>query len=60
MEQEGARGVRPTFRQVVFDTTSARSLAQFYRSLLGWEYRPGDEPPTQGEPDPRGSDWLVL
>lgn len=50
----------PTLRQVVLDTTDARLLAEFYRRLLGLRYRPGDEPPAAGEPDPRGSDWLVL
>jgi hypothetical protein len=24
------------------------------------QYRPGDEPPPPGEPDPAGADWLVL
>jgi catechol 2,3-dioxygenase-like lactoylglutathione lyase family enzyme len=47
-------------RQVVLDTTDARALAEFYRQLLGFRYRPGDEPPPAGEPDPRGTDWLVL
>lgn len=47
-------------RQVVLDTTDARSLAEFYRALLGWEYRPGDEPPPPGDPDVNGADWLVL
>lgn len=50
----------PELRQVVLDTTDARALAEFYRQLLGYEYRPGDEPPTPGEPDPAGQDWLVL
>jgi hypothetical protein len=50
----------PAFRQVVLDTTDARRLAEFYRRLLGWAYRPGDEPPAVGEPDPKGQDWLVL
>jgi len=50
----------PIVRQVVLDTTDARGLAEFYRSLLGLEYRPGDDPPPPGEPDPRGADWLVL
>jgi catechol-2,3-dioxygenase len=50
----------PNFRQVVLDTTDARGLAEFYRQLLGLEYRPGDERPAEGEPDPLGSDWLVL
>ena len=46
--------------QTVLDTTHPRALAEFYRDLLGWSYRPGDEPPAAGEPDPRGQDWLVL
>lgn len=50
----------PVVRQVVLDTTDARALADFYRRLLGWRYRPGDEPPAPGEPDPNGLDWLVL
>lgn len=50
----------PTLRQVVLDTTDARALAEFYRRLLGLQYRPGDEPPTDGAPDDRGQDWLVL
>jgi hypothetical protein len=50
----------PALRSVVLDTTDARALAEFYRALLGYEYRPGDERPADGEPDPNGSDWLVL
>jgi catechol 2,3-dioxygenase-like lactoylglutathione lyase family enzyme len=50
----------PRLRQVVLDTTDARSLAEFYRDLLGFAYRPGDEPPAPGDDDPRGRDWLVL
>ncbi len=50
----------PTVRQVVLDTPDPRGLAEFYRRLLGLEYRPGDEPPPDGEPDPAGRDWLVL
>ena len=50
----------PQFRQVVLDSTDARALAEFYRQLLGLAYRPGDEPPAAGEPDPAGQDWLVL
>jgi catechol 2,3-dioxygenase-like lactoylglutathione lyase family enzyme len=46
--------------QVVLDCTDARRLAEFYRELLGFRYRPGDEPPAAGEPDPKGEDWLVL
>jgi hypothetical protein len=50
----------PVIRQVVLDTTDARELAEFYRELFGLRYRPGDEPPPDGDPDPRGRDWLVL
>lgn len=50
----------PTLRSVVLDTTDARGLAEFYRQLMGYEYRPGDDPPPPGEPDPAGGDWLVL
>jgi len=50
----------PTVRQVVLDTMDARRLAEFYRQLLGYQYRPGDEPPAAGTPDERGQDWLVL
>lgn len=56
----GAPGAFPTVRSVVFDTIDARGLAEFYRQLLGYDYRPGDEPPPPGEPDPQGADWLVL
>ena len=56
----GARRGFPAFRQVVLDSTNARALAEFYRQLLGLTYRPGDEPPPGGEPDPQGQDWLVL
>ncbi|HLH99399.1 MAG TPA: VOC family protein [Acidimicrobiales bacterium] len=44
----------------MLDTTDARALAEFYRELLGYEYRAGDEPPGPGQPDPRGTDWLIL
>src|SRR5688500_17167708 len=50
----------PTLVQVVLDGTDARALAEFYRQLLGFQYRPGDEPPEDGQPDPKGQDWLVL
>jgi Glyoxalase-like domain len=49
-----------TLRQVVLDCTDARTLAEFYRLLLGYAYRPGDEPPPPGTDDPNGRDWLVL
>jgi hypothetical protein len=47
-------------RQVFLDCPDARGLAEFYRELLGFVYRPGDEPPGPGEPDAPGQDWLVL
>lgn len=50
----------PRLQSIVLDTTDARGLAEFYRQLLGYEYRPGDEPPAPGLPDPAGGDWLVL
>lgn len=40
---------------MVLDTTDARALAEFYRELLGYQYRAGDEPPDDERPD-----WLVL
>jgi catechol 2,3-dioxygenase-like lactoylglutathione lyase family enzyme len=43
----------PELRQVVLDTTDTRTLAEFYRRLLGFDYRSGDEQPNQ-------NDWLVL
>lgn len=45
--------MHPVLRQVVLDTTDVRRLAEFYRVLLGWDYRPGDGPPAD-------RDWLVL
>lgn len=44
----------PTLRQTVLDCREPRRLADFYRDLLGWTYRPGDETPEDGE------DWLVI
>jgi catechol 2,3-dioxygenase-like lactoylglutathione lyase family enzyme len=49
-----------TLRQTVLDSLHPRRGAEFWRELLGWAYRPGDEPPPAGQPDPRGEDWLVL
>lgn len=56
----GAANDVPVIRQVVLDTTDPRGLAEFYRQVFGLRYRPGDEPPAPGEPDPLGEDWLVL
>jgi catechol 2,3-dioxygenase-like lactoylglutathione lyase family enzyme len=48
----------PQLLHTAIDTTDARGLAEFYRELLGLQYRPGDEPPGEGEKD--DGDWLVL
>ncbi len=48
----------PQLLHVAIDTVDARALAEFYRELLGLQYRPGDETPPQGTPDE--ADWLVL
>ena len=48
----------PQLLHTVLDTTKPRELAEFYRQLLGLQYRPGDEPPADGSPD--DADWLVL
>ena len=44
----------PQLLHTVIDTTDVRGLAEFYRELLGLQYRPGDEEQVAGE------DWLVL
>ncbi|MBB6438614.1 VOC family protein [Streptomyces candidus] len=61
-DQKGVTGQGdvPQLCQVVLDCTDARTLAEFYRELLGLTYAPGDEPPEEGQPDERGNDWLVL
>lgn len=45
----------PQLLHTVLDCTDPRALAEFYRQLLGYSYRPGDEP-SEGE----DVDWLVL
>ena len=47
----------PQLLHTAIDTTHCRGLAEFYRELLGLRYRPGDEPPADGDDD---ADWLVL
>ncbi len=49
----------PRYLHTALDTTDGRGLAEFYRQLLGLQYRPGDEPPADGGPD-TDCDWLVL
>ena len=48
----------PELLHTAIDARDCRRLAEFYRELLGLRYRPGDEPPTDGNPD--DPDWLVL
>ncbi|MGW1340583.1 VOC family protein [Kribbella sp. NPDC002412] len=48
----------PRRMHTALDTTDVRGLAEFYRELLGLQYRPGDEPPADGTVDE--ADWLVL
>lgn len=48
----------PELLHTVIDTTEPRALAEFYRQLLGFVYRPGDE--TEGHGEAHESDWLVL
>ena len=43
----------PVLMHTAIDATDARALAEFYRELLGLQYRPGDEAPGD-------DDWLVL
>lgn len=50
----------PRVRQTVIDTTNPRVSAEFWKSLLGLDYRPGHEPPVPGADDPAGRDWLNL
>lgn len=50
----------PVLRQVVLDTTDGRELAEFYRQLLGFEYRPGDEPPQSGRSEGNDHEYLVI
>ena len=45
MESVDSRQTFPVLDQVVLDTTDVRALAEFYRKLLGYVYRAGDEPP---------------
>jgi catechol 2,3-dioxygenase-like lactoylglutathione lyase family enzyme len=47
----------PSLLHTAIDTTDCRRLAEFYRELLGLQYRPGDEPPADGSDD---LEWLVL
>jgi hypothetical protein len=50
----------PRIAQVVVDSMNPRVSAEFWRSLLGLDYRKGHEPPDPGADDPAGQDWLNL
>ncbi|MEO6020728.1 MAG: VOC family protein [Knoellia sp.] len=52
-------GEHPAYVHTVLDCERPRELAEFYRQLLGLVYRPGDEPPLDGD-DTGAEDWLVL
>ncbi len=43
----------PQLLHTVLDCEQPRALAEFYRQLLGYQYRPGDEEAVD-------ADWLVL
>jgi catechol 2,3-dioxygenase-like lactoylglutathione lyase family enzyme len=45
----------PQLLHTVLDCTDPRELAEFYRQLLGYRYRPGDEPGVDEDVE-----WLVL
>jgi hypothetical protein len=49
----------PHLLQPVLDCEHPRQLAEFYRKMLGYAYRAGDEPPADRREDPE-PDWLVL
>lgn len=48
--QDRAAGPRLRIRQTVLDSADHRQHAEFYRRLLGAEYRPGSEPGETEEP----------
>jgi catechol 2,3-dioxygenase-like lactoylglutathione lyase family enzyme len=48
----------PRLLHPVVDATDVRAAAEFYRQLLGLDYRPGDAPPADDAADE--AEWLVL
>ena len=44
----------PELQQVVWTARTHGRLRSSTVELLGYRYRPGDEPPPAGEPDPKG------
>ncbi|MGO2859542.1 MAG: VOC family protein [Brevibacterium sp.] len=51
MTGEAATPAYPVLLHTAIDTTEPRQLAEFYRQLLGYIYRPGDEPSSGGLSD---------
>jgi hypothetical protein len=47
----------PVLMHTALDATDCLELAEFYRVFLGLHYRPGDDPPEEGDDD---AHWLVL
>lgn len=56
--KESSVPTHPVLLHTAIDAQDCRGLAEFYRELLGLQYREGDEPPRDGTPD--DADWLVL
>lgn len=50
----------PQLVQPVIDAVDVRAVADFYRQLLGYTYRPGDEPPNGDDAEADDAQWLVL
>ncbi len=48
----------PVLLHTAIDARDCREVAEVYRQLLGFHYREGEEPPTDGSRD--DTDWLVL
>ncbi|WP_028645133.1 VOC family protein [Nocardioides sp. URHA0020] len=59
MTSTGTTG-HPQLLQTVIDAVDVRAVAEFYRQLLGYAYRPGDEPGAGDDPDADDPRWLVL
>ena len=50
----------PTLIGPVIDAVDARAVGEFWRLLMGFRYRRGDEPPAAGGAETAATDWLVL
>lgn len=64
MTREAEDSGVPELLHTAIDTTEPRMLAEFYRRLLGYVYRPGDEVPdcngVGSGTETEVPDWLVL